>query len=135
MTEEDNRRKLADFMRLTPYKFNDKGEITFLRNPDMSKYVEHMERIWAKDPDMCLSLTEILEYLASTYDERYANSELRNEGIIYSEKLGKGFNMGNAAKYIARYITTGFSKSEMPDDLKKTVHYVMFEYVRKTKKK
>lgn len=93
-----------------------------------------LAQIEKKDPAMHKSLTQIIEYLASTYNEKYANSELRNEGIIYSPNLGKGFNMGNAAKYIARYITTGFSKSEMPDDLKKAIHYCLFEYTRKVNK-
>lgn len=87
-----------------------------------------------KDPAMYASLVQFTDYLVSTYAEKYANSELRNEGIIYSPSLGKGFNMGNAAKYISRYITTGFTKSEMPDDLKKAMHYCMFEYTRKINK-
>jgi hypothetical protein len=101
---------------------------------EIKEHQSSLDKIKDKDLDMYRLLCEINDYLASTYQEKYANSELRNEGIIYSKNLGKGFNMGNAAKYIARYITTGFSKSEMPDDLKKSIHYCLFEYVRKTKK-
>ena len=96
--------------------------------------MENLDKIAEKDPAMYKSLCQIIDYLASTYGEKYAKSELNNEGIIYSPNLGKGFNMGNATKYISRYITTGFSKSEMPDDLKKSIHYCLFEYTRKVNK-
>lgn len=93
-----------------------------------------MEKISHRDYPMFLAVSELIEYLASTYDDKYANSELRNEGIIYSPNLGKGFNTGNAAKYLSRYITTGFEKSEKPIDLIKIIHYSLFEYIRKTKR-
>jgi hypothetical protein len=91
-----------------------------------------LDRILDKDPAMFDAIGHLSEYLASTYDDKYANSELRNEGIIYSPNLGKGFNAGTAAKYLSRYITTGFSKSENPSDLIKAIHYSLFEFIRKT---
>jgi hypothetical protein len=96
---------------------------------------EALDKIKEADPDFYKSIEDVVNYLASTYDDKYHKSELRNDGIIYSDNLGKGFNMGNAAKYISRYLTTGFQKSEMPADLMKAIHYCLFELTRKVNKR
>ena len=106
------------------------NKFTLLKDqgPDCS---QSLQRIKEKDPKFHASICELVDYLATTYDDKYANSELPNEGIIYSKLNGKGFNMGNAAKYISRYLTTGFQKSEMTADLRKAIHYCLFELTRK----
>ena len=47
-----------------------------------------------------------------------------------SKNYGKAFNCGNAAKYLSRYMTEGFPKSNNPDDIKKAIHYLLFELKR-----
>jgi hypothetical protein len=96
---------------------------------------EALDKIKEADPDFYSSLEEVIIYLSNTYDDKYQNSEIRTDKIIYSSHLGKGFNMGNAAKYISRYVTAGFQKSEMPADLMKAIHYCLFELTRKVNKR
>lgn len=85
-----------------------------------------------KDPAFAAEIKNMVGYLASTYQDKYQCSEVRNEGIIYSPRNGKGFNIGNAVKYLSRYLTTGFEKSENPKDLQKAIHYCLFELTRKS---
>jgi hypothetical protein len=95
---------------------------------------EALDKIKEADPDFYKSIEDVINYLASTYDDKYQNSDLPTRGLTQSETLGKGFNTGNAAKYISRYSTTGFQKSEMPADLMKAIHYCLFELTRKVNK-
>lgn len=94
---------------------------------------ELLQKIQESDPKFYSSLEDIIKYLASTYDDKYEKSDLPTKGVVYSDTLGKGFNVGNAAKYISRYSTSGFSKSEQTADLKKAIHYCLFELTRKSK--
>jgi hypothetical protein len=80
------------------------------------------------------TIIDVLEYLASTYGDKYESKEMPNIGkIIVTESatLGKGANVFNMIKYAQRYGTTGFDKSENPKDLMKVIHYSMFELQRK----
>lgn len=90
-------------------------------------------KIFENDPEMGKAIDNLIAYLATTYDDKYAKSCLDNKGVIYDPMLGKGFNTGNAAKYIARYMTFDFAKSNDPKDLTKAIHYLLFELVRREK--
>ena len=99
----------------------------------MEELIKSLESIQAKEPDFYNALKDVIVYLGSTYEEKYAASPLDTKGLLYDKKLGKGANIHNATKYIQRYATEGFSKSEMPIDLKKSIHYLLFELTRKEK--
>lgn len=77
-----------------------------------------------------LILKELQEYLDNTCQDKYSKSDIDNTGTILSDNLGKGFNIGNATKYISRYATVGFEKSEQRTDLLKAIHYLIFELIR-----
>ena len=84
------------------------------------------------DPELVETLRGLLDYLASTYGDKYEKNEIISfKTLRKDEKLGKGFNVGNAAKYCARYLTEGHSKSEIKTDLYKSIHYLIFELMRK----
>ncbi len=53
--------------------------------------------------------------------------------VMFSEEHSTGFNLGNALKYIDRFMTTGFEKSRNPKDLLKAIHYILFELVNHSK--
>lgn len=91
------------------------------------------EVIKEKDPYFHDEIVKVINYLASTYGDKYAKADLDTKGILLSETLGKGFNIGNAFKYLSRYSTTGYSKSENKEDLYKVIHYCVFELQRRTK--
>ena len=66
------------------------------------------------------------------FGDKYEKNEIISfKTLRKDEKLGKGFNVGNAAKYCARYLTEGHSKSEIKTDLYKSIHYLIFELMRK----
>lgn len=94
------------------------------------KSMEALFLLRQKDPLMANVLSEVLTYLSSTYGDKYAASPLSTMGVILAP-VGKGFNMGNAAKYISRYITEGYSKSDNPQDVIKALHYCLFELMRR----
>lgn len=97
------------------------------------KSMEALFLIRQKDDAMANVLSGVLEYIASTYGEKYAEADLNTRGIIESLRHGKGFNIGNSSKYLSRYLTEGFSKSDNPVDVLKSIHYNTMELVRRQK--
>lgn len=89
-----------------------------------------------KEPEMYEAIKELIDYVSNTYKDKYEKSPLGNPAkqILYS-KDGKAANLFTAIKYIQRYSTEGFDKSDDPDDLKKAIHYLLFELVRVNRKK
>lgn len=88
-----------------------------------------------KDEHMKQTVTELIAYLESTYEDKYASSPIKNEDVIYSPTLGKGNNIGQVIGYLARYASEGFEKSNKPNDLLKAIHYCLFELCRLKKGK
>jgi hypothetical protein len=87
-----------------------------------------------KDNEFYQELKKLILYLDSTYTDKYEGEDGKN----YSKnkllsKEGKAANIFTALKYIQRYDTVGYSKSENPVDLLKSMHYLLFENLRKTK--
>jgi len=78
------------------------------------------------------TLDEFTAYVEKTYTDKYAdaNAAIEPARVIMSGELGKGFNIGNALKYISRYSTKGYDKSGQRDDLFKAAHYLLFEAER-----
>ena len=87
------------------------------------------------DVEFGTTVEEIVSYLLSTYDEKYVNSPIGNPSIevLYSAEHGKGVNIFNALKYIQRYMSEGFEKSDNPKDVVKAIHYLIFELTRLNK--
>ena len=92
-----------------------------------------LEKIKEKDPQFHNTLESLIDYFASTYDDKYASDDkvMNTKDFLYHKSFGKGANMFTASKYIQRYCTTGFKKSENTIDLYKSVHYIIFELIRK----
>jgi hypothetical protein len=92
-----------------------------------------LEKIKEKDYELYSALTDVIEYLATTYDDKYASDDkiMDTKDFLYHKDFGKGANMFTASKYIQRYCTKGYSKSEKVIDLYKSIHYSIFELVRK----
>lgn len=82
-------------------------------------------------PEFADAITEVMEYLNSTFSDKYAKADISTKGIILSKDNGKGFNCGNSLKYISRYCTEGYSKSNNVLDLYKAIHYLLFEITRR----
>lgn len=86
-----------------------------------------------KDPEFLAEITKLLDYLASTYSDKYEGESSNYAKDKLLSKEGKAANIFTALKYIKRYDTVGYSKSENPQDLLKSIHYLLFENQRKNK--
>lgn len=87
-----------------------------------------------KDIDFGIEVIGLLDYLASTYSDKYESEDNGfNPKEILLSKEGKASNMKDVAKYLRRYNTSGYSKSENTEDILKSIHYLLFELQRKTK--
>lgn len=95
--------------------------------------MESLAILWEKDPVFAAVLEELIDYLASTYDDKYEDNHTLNyarEVYLRHPILGKGANIFTASKYIQRYATEGYPKSNNPQDLKKAIHFLLFELDR-----
>jgi hypothetical protein len=96
--------------------------------------MKNLEKIKQEDPEMYDTLLGVVDYLASTYEGKYSASPFDTRSMLYHPKHGKSANMFTAMKYLGRYCTEGFDKSENVVDIKKAIHYCLFELVRRSKK-
>lgn len=96
-------------------------------------HVADLERITRNDKDMTIALGNLFCYLSSTYGDKYANAEFNPKNIYLGQISGRGFNIGNAIKYLSRYQTDGYKKSYNIEDLYKAIHYLLFELIRRAK--
>ena len=65
-------------------------------------------------------LTELKEYIASTYDEHYSKNRFQATEFIIDGGHGEGFCIGNIMKYAQRYGKKGGKNRR---DLLKVIHY------------
>ena len=65
-------------------------------------------------------LTEIKDYIDSTYDEHYSQDKIQALEVIIDAGHGEGFMLGNSMKYLKR---VGKKKGETRKDLLKVIHY------------
>lgn len=83
------------------------------------------------DPEFAGVLREMTTYLRATYKEHYEDDiplvDISN--MIRGSVYGEGFNLGNALKYIKRYMSEGHQKSRNKDDLKKAIHYLLYQLI------
>ena len=65
-------------------------------------------------------LTELKEYIDSTYDEHYSKNKFQATEFIIDGGHGEGFCIGNIMKYAQRYGKKGGKNKR---DLLKVIHY------------
>lgn len=96
------------------------------------KLTKSLDLIQDKDRELYSVISEIVTYLSTTYGDKYATKDaiFDTKTMMYAP-TGKNITLFNALKYIQRYNTTGFAKSEQPQDVFKAIHYLIFELVRK----
>lgn len=95
------------------------------------RFTEAIELIRLKEPEMAQAIQETTIHIAETYKDKYANSPIETKGLIYwHDDKAKGYNIGQAVRYCQRYLTDGFNKSDNPTDIKKGLHYMLFELTR-----
>lgn len=90
---------------------------------------EEEGRIYSKN-NLKDVLDDVIEYVGTTFDDKYQSSMIDTMEMLNSKEHGKVLNVFNAVKYLSRYSTTGFEKSENPQDLMKAIHYILIEMNR-----
>ena len=65
-------------------------------------------------------LSELKEYIDSTYDEHYSKNKFQATEFIIDGGHGEGFCIGNIMKYAQRY---GKKNGKDRKDLLKVIHY------------
>ena len=69
-------------------------------------------------------LSELKEYIDSTYDEHYSQNKYQATEFILDIGHGEGFCIGNILKYAQRYGKKG-TKEDHRNDLLKVLHYAI----------
>ena len=69
-------------------------------------------------------LSELKEYIDSTYDEHYSQNKYQATEFILDIGHGSGFCIGNILKYAQRYGKKGTDKDHRKD-LLKVLHYAI----------
>lgn len=92
-----------------------------------------LNTISMREPEAFMTLLEIINYIASTYGDKYENSGMPNvtKPLLVSSSAGANMNMYAVMKYAQRYITVGHEKSYNIKDLYKMIHYALFEIQRR----
>lgn len=84
------------------------------------------------DTSLALPFANLCDHILQTFQDKYESDPfpaMDLYGLMRGgSKLGSGFNVGCAAKYLKRYMTEGKEKSYNPEDLLKAIHYLLFEY-------
>ena len=75
-------------------------------------------------------IDEIIQYSNKCLTDKYNKSSIDCKPIILGAETGLGFNIGNATKYLSRYINKSGNKARNRDDLIKAIHYILFEMKR-----
>jgi hypothetical protein len=84
---------------------------------------DNLVKLADKDYTFFMQVEKLVNYLASTYDDKYEASE--PNAFHPRELLTKEVCMFNASKYLKRYSTEGFEKSDNPNDVLKAIHYLL----------
>jgi hypothetical protein len=116
-----------------------KGRAIFTNGPiefaDLEKLREintMVSEIMQKELSAADVLYDVIKHIHGTYSDKYQSDVtdwLDTKALLLS-KGGKVANVHSASKYIQRYSTIGFEKSENTIDLLKAIHYIMIEIQR-----
>tara|TARA_R100001244_G_scaffold127773_2_gene98546 strand:- start:385 stop:1377 length:993 start_codon:yes stop_codon:yes gene_type:complete len=80
-------------------------------------------------------IDKVINWIYECSKGKYNKSEIDPKLFILGKKLGMGFNIGNAAKYLSRYISNSGKKLYNERDLLKSIHYILLEMKRRSIKK
>lgn len=109
---------------------------TGLQNVDTES---ELRFIFEREPKMAEAIRAVIHHISGTYKDKYNDNEKGGEDFLNTKKMlynGKGgayINTYQVCRYLQRYMSTGFEKSNLIKDLLKSVHYILFEIVRRMK--
>lgn len=100
------------------------------------RLLEQFRKINGKEPEMASAISEVIEHVAGTYEDKYAKGQefgIDTKQMLYNPEKGDLLNVYQMSRYLQRYISEGSRKSHLVKDLMKIVHYSLFEIVRRLK--
>ena len=84
------------------------------------------------DPFLMEALSDTIDHISGVFEKHhYERQDIRDDFSYHPSDVGKGFNIGSARKYLQRYMTEGYEKSNNPMDLYKAIHFLLFELSRR----
>lgn len=105
------------FKSILEYKYAIKKSTKELKTFIEGKSVNNLDKV----------LKELHTYLDSCKKDKYAVNDGLDSGIDLLGPDHKAINTFQILKYLKRYRTKGFKKSELRSDLLKIIHYTLFE--------
>lgn len=110
-------------------------EITKEVNEANISLIASLRKICEAEPEFFVALSQVVAHFANTYGDKYESggSPIVTKDHLYAQDRGKSINIYQSLRYLQRYDTTGFAKSENPADMHKAIHFLVFELVRKNR--
>lgn len=128
-------RQLSDLLKLDKEETPVETSITFhAPDIDIAKRLSNsLNTISDKEPEAFFAILDVIEYIASTYSDKYNSPSMPNltKSLLVSSDVGAPMNAHAIMKYAQRYITTGYEKSYNVKDMFKAIHYALFEVQRR----
>lgn len=75
-------------------------------------------------------INQLRGYIEQTNSDKYSESLLDQLEILMHPAYGQGAFAYNAVKYLNRYLSRGYQKSNNREDLLKLMHIILFELER-----
>lgn len=73
--------------------------------------------------DVSRAMNAVIDHVAKHSDNKYQHSMLNTEAPLRVPE----FTLLTANKYLARYLASKGEKTRNPEDLKKAIHFILFE--------
>jgi hypothetical protein len=146
-------KKISSSRKLKPFFTNKDGKIKtssgqsfpIKKNPEVKtkvvqkhsisvtdKAIEYLRQIGEAEPEMLVALTDVLKHVSNTYSDKYegAKNILDTKKQLYHPKRGQIINIYQISRYLQRFMSEGYQKSGNTNDIKKIIHYALFELIR-----
>lgn len=112
-----------------------KNVIEKMINPQISSFtevIENLEFINHHEPEMFNALSDAIRHISGTYQDKYESAKklLDTKQQLYHPTRGKSINIYQMCRYLQRFMSDGHEKSGNKNDLKKIIHYALFDIVR-----
>lgn len=96
------------------------------------KAIEAIGKIAEAEPEFLVAVAETLDFISKTYSDKYEGSKalLDTKAQLYHPVRGAAINPYQMSRYLQRFMSEGFAKSENKNDVIKIIHYGLFDMVR-----
>lgn len=100
------------------------------RSKKIATIYQNLQELEDTDYGLFEAIGDGVSHILDTFKDKYEASavpEIDLYGLMRHSPGSKYFNLGNASKYVKRYLTVGYDKSGNIKDLHKALHYLLME--------